>query len=182
MKFLDLDAEANRDVTVVTRYRGVPVPLSSARIQELLQREEAFLAMTLGGAVAPPLRATVPTPAGDSPLDERGLAEKSTSASGRNDLEKGVTHGSLSGRIKKIHSYSAASKRLRPMHAGFLADLLRYFDWQIPDHPRTTLVGHLAAIVSWEGVNGELRAQIDEFLRRYEAALGKAAAERSGRR
>lgn len=162
MRLIDLDA-SQEPTTVVVRYKSVVTPLTRDRVLELLAREEQALTLLLQTGMAP---AAAPRAANAAPMPLP--PDPATVTAG---IDGGpITHASLSTRIKKIHDYSAGTRKVRPTHAGLLAEVLAAFDWQIPPHANTHLVEHLNAIRTWQGVSAQLQADIDQFLTAYTTA------------
>lgn len=164
-RVINLDLPADRDTVVVVRFGGAVVPVSRARLLELLAREQAYILGSAGvdqPALSPAKVESTPAPAVAAAFDAGSEPPAMSALAGER-----LNHRSLSNRIKKIYDYSAAGRALRPNHAVHLEEVLRGFDWVVPEHPNTQLEFHLGEICGWGGVNDELKSLIQSFVAQY---------------
>lgn len=153
-KVLNLDDPALGQWSLLFSFRNVRTVLDRERLERLLALEQDQLAHLAGDG-----------PGGDSGPEP--------SLRTRQIPDDQVTHGSLSGRITKIHNYASRQRALRPAHAGLLGEFLAAFDWVLPEHTSNKIPTMLTDIAGWDGVSPDLKRQIAEFLRRYQVALDK---------
>lgn len=160
-RVIDMDEPANGDTYVVVGFNGVKLPLSRARLLELLRNEQAWLGGEQHATIfAPPTSSAAP-PAKASHLSPPR-----------------VTHASLSYRIKRLHQYTKQAKRLREAQLSMLRELFALFDGVIPKHPNTQLDSQLLEMASWPHVPPKVRGELEAFVDRYRAAREAAAGHR----
>lgn len=157
---VNLDEGEFAGATILLRFSGVVLPLHKERLLELLAREQAYFA-SLGSS-------------GPSSSEVASEAQPTTGSGGSSHKPRlatknkpGISHAGLSVRLKRMYTYNLADRRLRAPHAEHLSEVLRAFDWVLPEHPNTLLDFHLKEIASWSGVSADLRREIDVFLARY---------------
>jgi hypothetical protein len=158
-RVINLDQPSERDTVVVVRFGGAVVPVSRARLLELLSREQLYI---LGAGGDAPERTDAAEVAAPQHLSASSEPPAMSALAGER-----LNHRSLSNRIKKIHDYSVAQRTLRPNHALHLEEVLRAFDWVVPEHPNTQLEFHLGEICGWGGVSDALKSLIQSFVAQY---------------
>ena len=159
---INLDDPAWSEAMLFLSFRGTRVPVSRARLLELLEREDAYLGLLANGSAPPPPEKAPPERRPPTTTRTRETVDPVVGAT--------TSHASLSYRIKRIYDFSSAQQKLRPTHAGLLAEVLAGFNWELPEHPTTQLEQHLAEIATWRGVSDELKEKIRSFLEAYARA------------
>ena len=152
-RVIDLDKLDPTEVILVT-FGGGRVAITRSRLLDLLQREQDYWSLVSApGAAEPPPQFE---------FNAQALPSES------------VSHASLSTRIKKVYTYSLASRKLRAAHVSLLTDLIHGFDWKIPKHPNTKLEVQLVEMLAFKDVPDEFRTLAMGFLERYLQSRRKA--------